>query len=313
MLVDADFAQELIRTGDAPASEAAAAEAAAAAEKEGEEPPSYRFALQPMWQRPVRGLGVVEPWLLKRRTPRRPPTDRRRGFQPPRQRCSRGRQRPRPLSSSSDGGGGAGGGDADGGGVGWCSGGGSAVCDVWGGEGGGAAVRALRGADAVRGGADGSAGRVSGACAFPPCALGEVGLGRGAGGGVVPLGSSAPLPGVVGALLSSGGERGRPRVPRRGVRRRQVDERRRARRQGQGARRQEGAAVAGSSVASSGTVRVSSGVIVCLPLRAPPARRGVRTLRAGGGAAQASRSYVTRTGGPFSSAAPGCHDRGEPS
>ncbi|GAA3499620.1 adenylate/guanylate cyclase domain-containing protein [Streptomyces albogriseolus] len=69
VLVDADFAQELIRTGDAPASEAAAAEAAAAAEKEGEEPPSYRFALQPMWQRPVRGLGVVEPWLLKRRTP----------------------------------------------------------------------------------------------------------------------------------------------------------------------------------------------------------------------------------------------------
>ncbi|EFH28829.1 adenylate cyclase, partial [Streptomyces sviceus ATCC 29083] len=44
-----------------------AAEAAAAAEKEGEEPPTYRFALQPMWQRPVRGLGVVEPWLLTRR------------------------------------------------------------------------------------------------------------------------------------------------------------------------------------------------------------------------------------------------------
>jgi adenylate cyclase len=27
----------------------------------------YRFALQPMWRRPVRGLGVVEPWLLTRR------------------------------------------------------------------------------------------------------------------------------------------------------------------------------------------------------------------------------------------------------
>ncbi len=67
MLVDAAFAEELIRTGDAPASEAEAAEAAAAAEKEGEEPPVYRFALQPMWQRPVRGLGVVEPWLLTRR------------------------------------------------------------------------------------------------------------------------------------------------------------------------------------------------------------------------------------------------------
>ncbi|MEV8123008.1 adenylate/guanylate cyclase domain-containing protein [Streptomyces sp. NPDC085944] len=62
VLVDSAFAEELIRTGDAPASEAAAA-----AEKEGEEPPVYRFALQPMWQRPVRGLGVVEPWLLTRR------------------------------------------------------------------------------------------------------------------------------------------------------------------------------------------------------------------------------------------------------
>jgi adenylate cyclase len=34
----------------------------------GDEPePSYRFALQPMWRRPVRGLGLVEPWLLTRR------------------------------------------------------------------------------------------------------------------------------------------------------------------------------------------------------------------------------------------------------
>lgn len=30
--------------------------------------PSYRFHLQPMWRRPVRGLGLVEPWLLTRRT-----------------------------------------------------------------------------------------------------------------------------------------------------------------------------------------------------------------------------------------------------
>ena len=67
VLVDGAFAEELIRTGDAPASEAQAAEEAAAAEKEGEEPPTYRCALQPMWQRPVRGLGVVEPWLLSRR------------------------------------------------------------------------------------------------------------------------------------------------------------------------------------------------------------------------------------------------------
>ncbi|WP_406003577.1 adenylate/guanylate cyclase domain-containing protein [Streptomyces sp. NBC_00829] len=68
VLVDGAFAEELVRTGDAPASEAQAAEEAARAEKEGEEPPSYRCALQPMWQRPVRGLGVVEPWLLSRRS-----------------------------------------------------------------------------------------------------------------------------------------------------------------------------------------------------------------------------------------------------
>ncbi|MEV0849677.1 adenylate/guanylate cyclase domain-containing protein [Streptomyces sp. NPDC049954] len=67
ILVDSAFAEELTRTGEAPVSEAAAAEAAAQAEKEGEQPPAYRFALQPMWQRPVRGLGVVEPWLLTRR------------------------------------------------------------------------------------------------------------------------------------------------------------------------------------------------------------------------------------------------------
>lgn len=68
VLVDGAFAEELTRTGDAPISEAAAADEAAAAEKEGEEPPSYRFALQPMWQRAVRGLGVVEPWQLRRRS-----------------------------------------------------------------------------------------------------------------------------------------------------------------------------------------------------------------------------------------------------
>ncbi len=67
VLVDQAFAQELCRTGDAPVSEAEAALAAEQAEKEGVEPPSYRFALRPMWQRPVRGLGVVEPWLLSRR------------------------------------------------------------------------------------------------------------------------------------------------------------------------------------------------------------------------------------------------------
>ncbi|GGP53691.1 adenylate/guanylate cyclase domain-containing protein [Streptomyces abikoensis] len=59
VLVDGALAEELTRNGDAPKSEA---EVAAAGER-GE----YRFALQPMWQRPVRGLGVVEPWLLTRR------------------------------------------------------------------------------------------------------------------------------------------------------------------------------------------------------------------------------------------------------
>ncbi|MEU8567696.1 adenylate/guanylate cyclase domain-containing protein [Streptomyces pathocidini] len=85
VLVDGAFAEELMRSGDAPESEAEAAaaeKAAAAGSVSGEEgagpdsglgeagtapPPSYRFALQPMWQRPVRGLGVVEPWLLSRR------------------------------------------------------------------------------------------------------------------------------------------------------------------------------------------------------------------------------------------------------
>ncbi|MFC0601349.1 adenylate/guanylate cyclase domain-containing protein [Streptomyces palmae] len=67
VLVDGALAEELTRTGDAPVSEAEAAEEAAAADKRGEAAPEYRFALQPMWQRPVRGLGVVEPWLLTRR------------------------------------------------------------------------------------------------------------------------------------------------------------------------------------------------------------------------------------------------------
>ncbi|MEU3987137.1 adenylate/guanylate cyclase domain-containing protein [Streptomyces platensis] len=68
VLVDQAFAEELGRIGDAPVSEADAAAAEKAAEEgTGAPPPTYRFALQPMWQRPVRGLGVVEPWLLNRR------------------------------------------------------------------------------------------------------------------------------------------------------------------------------------------------------------------------------------------------------
>ncbi|MEU2874563.1 adenylate/guanylate cyclase domain-containing protein [Streptomyces olivoreticuli] len=58
VLVDSAFAEELARSGDAPKSEA---------EVGPEADDQYRFALQPMWQRPVRGLGVVEPWLLTRR------------------------------------------------------------------------------------------------------------------------------------------------------------------------------------------------------------------------------------------------------
>ncbi|MFC5146060.1 adenylate/guanylate cyclase domain-containing protein [Streptomyces aureoversilis] len=60
VLVDQALAEELTRNGDAPKSEADVGE--------GEETAAgYRFALQPMWQRPVRGLGMVEPWLLSRR------------------------------------------------------------------------------------------------------------------------------------------------------------------------------------------------------------------------------------------------------
>jgi adenylate cyclase len=62
VLVDSEFAQELRRTQDAPVTEEQV--------KEDDEQP-YRFALQPMWQRPVRGLGVVEPWLLTRHGGRR--------------------------------------------------------------------------------------------------------------------------------------------------------------------------------------------------------------------------------------------------
>nr|WP_203674263.1 adenylate/guanylate cyclase domain-containing protein [Streptomyces sp. SID13666] len=57
VLVDGDFAQALGAAGDAPVSEVDASE-----------DDKYRFALQPMWRRPVRGLGVVEPWLLTRRS-----------------------------------------------------------------------------------------------------------------------------------------------------------------------------------------------------------------------------------------------------
>jgi adenylate cyclase len=57
VLVDGAVRAELTAAGDAPESE-----------KESESAGVwYRFALQPLYRRPVRGLGVVEPWLLTRR------------------------------------------------------------------------------------------------------------------------------------------------------------------------------------------------------------------------------------------------------
>ena len=58
VLVDGELAQALGESGDAPVSEL---DVSPGSEDK------YRFALQPMWRRPVRGLGVVEPWLLTRR------------------------------------------------------------------------------------------------------------------------------------------------------------------------------------------------------------------------------------------------------
>jgi adenylate cyclase len=58
VLVDGELAVALGESGDAPVSEL---DVSPGSEDK------YRFALQPMWRRPVRGLGVVEPWLLTRR------------------------------------------------------------------------------------------------------------------------------------------------------------------------------------------------------------------------------------------------------
>jgi adenylate cyclase len=58
VLVDGELAQALGESGDAPVSEV---------DVDPGSEDKYRFALQPMWRRPVRGLGVVEPWLLTRR------------------------------------------------------------------------------------------------------------------------------------------------------------------------------------------------------------------------------------------------------
>lgn len=58
VLVDESMRRELIAAGDAPESEK---------QSEGTDLSGYRFTLQPLYQRPVRGLGMVEPWLLRRR------------------------------------------------------------------------------------------------------------------------------------------------------------------------------------------------------------------------------------------------------
>ncbi|WP_016907796.1 adenylate/guanylate cyclase domain-containing protein [Streptomyces xiaopingdaonensis] len=58
VLVDGALRAELISAGEAPESEK---------ESEGLGEGRFRFALQPLYQRPVRGFGVVEPWLLRRR------------------------------------------------------------------------------------------------------------------------------------------------------------------------------------------------------------------------------------------------------
>lgn len=78
VMVDGAMRQELTDAGLAPQSEKQAeqqAEQQAAQRQERGEggevepgPPEYRFSLQPLYQRPVRGLGIVEPWLLTRRS-----------------------------------------------------------------------------------------------------------------------------------------------------------------------------------------------------------------------------------------------------
>ncbi|MFP8961913.1 adenylate/guanylate cyclase domain-containing protein [Streptomyces nanhaiensis] len=57
VLVDGALRAELVAAGEAPESE-----------KETDAGASYRFALRPLYRRPVRGLGVIEPWLLTRRS-----------------------------------------------------------------------------------------------------------------------------------------------------------------------------------------------------------------------------------------------------
>jgi class 3 adenylate cyclase len=66
VMVDGAMREELTGGGLAPHSEKAA-DANEGGDTEGGYG-GYRFALQPLYQRPVRGLGIVEPWLLTRRS-----------------------------------------------------------------------------------------------------------------------------------------------------------------------------------------------------------------------------------------------------
>lgn len=61
VLVDGAVRAELTSTGEAPESEKESSEA------NSEDAKAFRFAMRPLYQRPVRGLGIVEPWLLSRR------------------------------------------------------------------------------------------------------------------------------------------------------------------------------------------------------------------------------------------------------
>jgi class 3 adenylate cyclase len=56
VLVDGELATALEHNGTAGVT----------GEPNGEPRKSHRFHIQPMWRRPVRGLGLVEPWLLTR-------------------------------------------------------------------------------------------------------------------------------------------------------------------------------------------------------------------------------------------------------
>lgn len=57
VLVDEAMRAELTAAGAAPHSEKEA-------DAQGAADAGYRFALRPLYQRPVRGLGIIEPWLL---------------------------------------------------------------------------------------------------------------------------------------------------------------------------------------------------------------------------------------------------------